>query len=187
MSANAIDLTAPSGAAGGALSGTYPNPGIAVPENLQTTAGANPVFGAGATGDTNNRCEIRANGNLLMGTGAAPPDVNLFRVSGPKWQMSQPLNVSGSVDILTAGAGLAVAEGSNAKQGTAILSAGTVVVANTSVTANSRIFLTLVALGTVTVPSALGVTARTAGTSFTILASQATDTSTVAYEIIEPG
>ena len=94
---------------------------------------------------------------------------------------------SGDVDIQTAGQGLAVAEGANAKQGVATLAAGTVTVANTSVTANSRIQLTEQALGTVSVPSALCVSARVAGTSFTILASQATDTSTVAYEIFEPG
>lgn len=82
--------------------------------------------------------------------------------------------------------GLSVKEGSNAKQGVAVLVAGTVVVANTSVTANSRIQLTAQNLGTVTSPSALCVSARTASTSFTILASQNTDTSTVAYEIFEP-
>jgi hypothetical protein len=94
---------------------------------------------------------------------------------------------SGSVDVSAAGSGLKVAEGANAKQGTAVLVAGTVTVANTSVTANSRIQLTPQTLGTVTAPSALCVSARTPGTSFTILASQATDTSTVAFEIFEPG
>lgn len=82
--------------------------------------------------------------------------------------------------------GLQVAEGVNAKQGVATLAAGTVVVANTSVTANSRIFLTAQSLGTVTAPSALTVSARSVGVSFTILASQLTDTSVVAYEIFEP-
>ena len=77
--------------------------------------------------------------------------------------------------------------GANAKEGTATLAAGTVTVADTAVTATSRVFVTLVTLGTVTVPSAYGVSARTPGTSFTILASQPTDTSVVAYEIIEPG
>ena len=65
--------------------------------------------------------------------------------------------------------------------------AGTVTVANTSITANSRIFLTVQALGTVAVPSGYCVSARVPGTSFTILASVVTDTSTIAYEIFEPG
>jgi|SRR5690606_3792682 len=82
--------------------------------------------------------------------------------------------------------GLSVSEGSNAKQGVVTLVAGTLVVANTSVTANSRIFLTAQSLGTVSVPSALCVSARNAGISFTILASDVTDTSAVAYEIFEP-
>jgi hypothetical protein len=93
----------------------------------------------------------------------------------------------GVLDVTTAGKGLEVAEGANAKQGVATLVAGTVTVANTSVTANSRIFLTVQSLGTVAVPSGYCVSARTPGTSFTILASVATDTSVVAYEIFEPG
>jgi lysophospholipase L1-like esterase len=92
----------------------------------------------------------------------------------------------GNVRISTVGKGLEVKEGSNAKQGTATLTAGTVTVSNTSVTANSRIFLTLQSLGTVTVPKEVAVTARTAGTSFTITSADATDTSVVAYEIYEP-
>ena len=46
------------------------------------------------------------------------------------------------------------------------------------------IFLTSQALGTDTVASALCVSAKTAGTSFVITASQATDTSTIAWFII---
>jgi hypothetical protein len=82
--------------------------------------------------------------------------------------------------------GLGVAEGSNAKQGTATLVAGTVTVSDTAVTANSRIFLTTQSLGTVTVPKEIAVTARTAATSFTITSADATDTSVVAWEIFEP-
>lgn len=95
---------------------------------------------------------------------------------------------TGSLDIHTAGQGLQVAEGSNAKQGTFTLSgAATTVVANTSVTATSRIFLSTQTLGTVTAASTLAVSARTAGTSFTVTPSQATDTSVVAYELFEVG
>jgi hypothetical protein len=94
----------------------------------------------------------------------------------------------GQVDVPQMGQGLAVKEGANAKQGTFVLSgAATTTVANTSVTANSRILLTTQALGTVTSASTLAVSSRVAGTSFTVTPSQATDTSTIAFEIVEPG
>ena len=70
--------------------------------------------------------------------------------------------------------------------GTAVLVAGTKVVTTAAVTANSRIMLTVQALGTVTVPKAVGATARTAATSFTITSADATDTSTIAWALIEP-
>jgi hypothetical protein len=97
------------------------------------------------------------------------------------------LTVNGNIDCSFPGTGYQVKEGANCKQGTATLVAGTVTVADTAVTANSRIFLTVQSLGTVSVPSGYCVSARTPGTSFTILASVATDTSVVAYEIFEPG
>ncbi len=88
------------------------------------------------------------------------------------------------ISVETVGTGLKVAEGSNAKQGVATLVAGTVTVANTSVTANSRIFLTHQnnsgTVGFVT------VSARNVGTDFTITSSSATDTSDIAWEIFEP-
>lgn len=86
----------------------------------------------------------------------------------------------------TIGMGLQIKEGTNAKMGVATLAAGTVTVSNTAVTANSRIFLNAQSLGTVSAPSALCISARTAGTSFTILASQNTDTSVIAWQIVEP-
>ena len=103
----------------------------------------------------------------------------------PLWDMGANLSVDGTIDVNTAGNGLRVAEGSNAKQGTATLTAGSVVVSNTSVTANSRIFLTSNADGGT--PGFVRVSARSAGTSFTITSSSGTDTSTIAYEIFEPG
>lgn len=94
------------------------------------------------------------------------------------------LDPSGNFLIQIAGRGLRVKEGSNAKQGTATLVAGAATVSNTSVTANSRIFLTSQADGGT--PGWLRVSARTASTSFTITSSSGTDTSTVAYQIFEP-
>lgn len=91
----------------------------------------------------------------------------------------------GVVDVQTASQGLQVKEGSNAKQGTATLAAGTVTVANTSITANSRILCTGNTAGGT--PGGANVSARTAGTSFTITSTNAADTSVVAFEIFEPG
>jgi hypothetical protein len=95
-------------------------------------------------------------------------------------------NGDNNYDNTTAGAGLQIKEGSNCKQGiTSAMTGGAITVANTSVTANSRIFLT--AQNTGGTPGALRVSARTPGTSFTITSSSGTDTSTVAYQIFEPG
>jgi len=86
--------------------------------------------------------------------------------------------------IGTEGGGLAVAEGTNARSGVATLVAGTVVVPNTSVTANTRIQLTAQTSGAA--PGALRVSARTPATSFTISSTSGTDTSVVAYFMVEP-
>ena len=90
----------------------------------------------------------------------------------------------GSLDITAVGKGVKVKEGTNAKQGVATLVAGTVTVSNTTITTSSRIFLTAQDNNTT---GALRVSARTAGTSFVITSSNATDTGVVAYEIFEPG
>jgi hypothetical protein len=93
--------------------------------------------------------------------------------------------------VTAAGAGLLVKEGTNCKQGTAVLAAGTVTVGNSSVTANSRIFIQRQTDGG-TVGASYSLT-RSAGVSFTITsrdgtgAAQTLDTSTVAYQIFEPG
>jgi hypothetical protein len=100
------------------------------------------------------------------------------------WAHTGAFSASGAIN---SSVGLTIKEGANAKQGIATLVAGTVTVSNTSVTANSRIQLTVQSLGTVTSPKAVAITARTAGTSFTITSADNTDTSIVAYEIFEPG
>ena len=89
----------------------------------------------------------------------------------------------GDFSVLTLGKGLRVVEGANAKQGVVTLVAGVGVVANTAVTASSRIFY----CGQDTaVTGFLRISARSAGSGFTITSSQAGDTGVVAYEIFEP-
>jgi hypothetical protein len=98
------------------------------------------------------------------------------------------INGNGTGGVMTsnyfaAAGGLRVTEAANSKQGVATLVAGTVVVANTSITAVSRIFLTAQDANTA---GSLRVSARVAGTSFTILSSNNADTGVIAYEIFEP-
>ncbi len=89
---------------------------------------------------------------------------------------------TGNKDVYTTVASNATAVANSA--GSVALVGGTIVVSTTAVTASSLIRLTCQALGTVVVPSGLCVSAKVASTSFTILASQATDTSTIFWEIV---
>jgi hypothetical protein len=135
---------APSGAAGGDLSGTYPNPALAK---------ASAYF-------------------EIVNGGQCDTDFTFFAGD------------SKAVTIGSAGGGLAIKQGSNARSGRSVLAGGTVVVANTSVTATTDIQLTSQVDGGT--PGWLRVSARTVGTSFTILSSSGTDTSTVAWLMVEP-
>jgi hypothetical protein len=104
------------------------------------------------------------------------------------------ITASDNVVISTAGKGLQIKEGSNAKMGTATLVDGTVTVSTTAVTANSRIFLTRQSSNGSTVFGLLSVGTVTAGTSFTITARASTDAtilesgddSVIAWMIVEP-
>lgn len=75
-------------------------------------------------------------------------------------------------------------EGSNYRMGTIALTSGVGTVSNTSVTNNSRIFLTTQE-GTANV-GAVYVASRSAGTSFVINSTNVSDSGTVAWFIIEP-
>jgi len=94
------------------------------------------------------------------------------------------LVANGDISLETVGNGLHIKEGSNATSGIATLSSGTVTVNTTKVTANSRIYLTAQnASGT---HGSIGISARTASTSFTITSTSSLDTRDIAWLIIEP-
>jgi hypothetical protein len=93
------------------------------------------------------------------------------------------LTTLGDLIAGAAGKGLQIKEGSNARMGTATLVAGTVTVANTSVTANTRIFFTITTTGGT---QGFWTTTRVAATSFTVTSTQATETSTFAWFLVEP-
>jgi hypothetical protein len=170
------------------------------------------VSGSGVLVDNNQSVQFKDSGGtarrLVLLTGgnafdvgdidnAMNSDLNLFaggtglihgNVNGTDYFLVRAGNVDASaanVRVTTAGKGLQVKEGSNARLGTATLSGGTVTVSNTSVTASTRILLTVQSLGTVAAPKAVAVTARVNGTSFTITSADATDTSVVAWHLVE--
>lgn len=93
--------------------------------------------------------------------------------------------VNGDFKLGTAGNGYYVKEGTNATMGVSgAMTAGTITISTTKVTASSRIFLTIQSPGGT--PGAVYISARSAGTSFTITSTSGTDTSTVAWLIVEP-
>ncbi|MFB6771151.1 glycosyl hydrolase family 28-related protein [Streptomyces sp. NPDC056337] len=88
-----------------------------------------------------------------------------------------------ALNLGSAGGGVAIAEGANARMGVATLVAGTVTVANTSVTATTRVAPFRQAGGGTL--GHLSVT-KNAGVGFTITSSSNADTSTVAWVLYEP-
>ena len=85
---------------------------------------------------------------------------------------------------LTGWTAISFKDGANKRMGQATLVGGTVVVSNTTITANTRIFLSRETLGGAA--GHLAVSARSASTSFTILSSSGTDTSTINWLLVEP-
>lgn len=173
-----------SGYRGGSATGTPASPGATATDTIVCFMGGHLFDGSAWTAGTKALLAFKSaqaatgsNQGTYM-TFETTPLNSTTRAEGMR------LDPDGNLLIQQAGKGLRVKEGSNAKQGTATLSAGSVTVSNTSVTANSRIFLTSQSDGGT--PGWLRVSARSAGTSFTITSSSGSDTSTVAYEIFEP-
>ena len=79
---------------------------------------------------------------------------------------------------------ISLLDGSNKRMGQAVLVGGTVAVSNTSVTADTRIFLSSATAGGT--PGIVAISARSAGVSFTITSTSGTDTSTINWLLIEP-
>lgn len=174
------------------------------PGAASTTAssGTATILQSSASGDTQPRCLVNANGKMTYGPGGvtAPDTTGWYRDSVgvlksdtyvvlggsgqsdgtfTTWQGTAKSLVAGTV-----GGGFAIKEGTNARMGVATLSGGTVIVANTSVTSATRIFLSRVSgasanFGTLTYTV-------NAGTSFTVSSTNASDTSVVNWLLMEP-
>ncbi|MET7816079.1 glycosyl hydrolase family 28-related protein [Streptomyces sp. NPDC005395] len=150
-------------------------------------------------GEAYARAVLRADGLLVLGDGSTAPDTpgwyrekagnlktDTYVVMEAGGQSGGPFRTwSGEAKALVAGTpggGLAVAEGDNARLGMSTLAAGTVEVPNTSVSADTRIFLQRQAgggdIGDLTY-------AKTPGTGFTVTSSSPTDTSVVEWLLVE--
>lgn len=155
--------------------------GIAIGVNNTTSGYRAGTFGSTCTASASNSWAVgKSVTNATTNSVEIGPDnTNKVRVSSAGLTI-----LAGNAIIDTAGKGLNIKEGANARQGIATLIGGTLTVATTAVTANSRIFLTHQnnsgVVGFVT------ISARTAATDFTILSSNALDTSDIAWVILEP-
>ena len=69
--------------------------------------------------------------------------------------------------------------------GVATLVGGTATVNNSLISATNNVLITVQSLGTVSSPTPICVTSKVSGTSFTITSSDATDTSTIFWAIVE--
>jgi hypothetical protein len=180
-------ITADEAAAGGgvllvAQGGTGANTAAAARVNLGTAA-------SGANNDITSLAGLTTPLSIAQGgtnaiTAAAARTSLSAAQSGSNSDITSLNTISGSLILSAAASVFKIKEGSNAAMGVATLVGGTVTVNNTRVTISSRIFLTHQNnSGAVGFPT---ISARVAGTSFTILSSSGTDTSDVGYLIIEP-
>lgn len=136
---------------------------------IQPGSNSTNAFRFRSSGGTNTHMLYdSSNGRFAFGSGTAPTDV---------------VSVTGNVNLTTAGNKLLIATGSNASAGTGTLSGGTVTISTTAVTASSLIFITDTNSSTTNVGS-LTVSAKSAGTSFTVTSTNASDTSTFNWLII---
>ena len=169
---------------GGTATGTPASPGATAADTLACFMGGHFHDGTNWTTGTKALIAFKAGQAITSSNQGSYITFETTPLNSTTRAEGARLDPDGNFLIQQAGKGLRVKEGSNAKQGTVTLVAGAATVSNTSVTANSRIFLTSQSDGGT--PGWLRVSARSAGTSFTITSSSGSDTSTVAYQIFEP-
>jgi len=138
------------------------------------TVGTGTIAGAKITGTTGSFTAL-----LTAGTASISGAI----IGGTTLTVGT-VSATGNIIGNTTASGYYLKEGTNASMGTVTLAAGTANVATTKVTANSRIMLTPQATGTGN--GAIGVSSRTAGTSFAIGSTNVLDDRVVAWFILEP-
>ena len=144
-----------------------------------------PSGTAGTTVPNDNICQMQINLDGSFGVGPSVSTNPGFLSSSANFYISPSgdATITGNIAVNTAGDGLKIQSGSNAKAGTVTLSSGAATVSTTAITANSTVSFGLkTKSGTLT--QAPYMSAVTAGTSFNVTAS-ATDNSTYNWVIID--
>ena len=165
----------------------------AYPSSTTGGSATSPIqqaFGANTIGLRYSTWVCWANGAHGWGPGTASRDVFLGRSATAK-ELEVGADVVPALGSTDGGTGITFIKGiqkrrstgANAMVGEAVLVGGTVTVSTSAITANSSVFLTRQAGGGTL--GHLSVSAKNVGTSFVITSNSATDTSTVAWEIIE--
>jgi hypothetical protein len=131
------------------------------------------------------RCATSNSGmKFLNQTGVSTTNVLVGKTAfGSTTAPTDAVDITGNLNLTTAGNKIKIATGSNASAGVSgAMTAGSITISTTAVTANSLIFLTHATLGGT--QGILSVGTITAGTSFVINSSSASDTGTVNWLII---
>jgi hypothetical protein len=159
--------------------------GATVVTGALTQATGAIILNNGAT-DNDFTAKKLTSGNWLAydaGTDALLANAATVGVTGAT-TVTGALTATGNIATNTAGSGLQIKEGSNARMGTSTLSGGTIAVANTSVATGDRIFIQRVS-GTSAEFGHLSYTISN-GVSFTINSTDAQDDSVVNWLIVKP-
>lgn len=167
--ANQVTVTTSSGVATVSLPSAITTPG-SLTTTTSLAATTTVTAGTGITSTT---------GNIVATAGAVNAGTSMTATLG------NITATNGNVVLGTAGNKLSIATGANASMGTSVaMTAGTVTVSTTAVTASSKIFLSANTPGGTQGVLSAPTASIVAGTSFVINSSNAADTSTVNWLII---
>lgn len=131
----------------------------------------------------NNNILLMADGNIFAGNTTIAPDGHIDINTNTILNIDGSAQFAGGQLTISSAGVIGIASGSNQRAGNATMVAGTVTVANTTVTADTIVLLTRKTSGGT--PGTLITYTVTAATSFTINSDSALDTSTFSYFLIE--
>jgi hypothetical protein len=173
----AVGVTTLTGGSGGALSPTAGNINLLGTSNQITSAGTASTIVFSLPSSITAPGSLTTVSGLTGGTSVTCTSGNITATDG-----NFVLGTAGN-KIQSTSVGSTTSAGANSF-GTVALSSGTATVSTTAVTANSMIFLQAQAISGVGAPTSYAVTAKTAATSFVITSADPTDTSTIAWFIV---